>query len=84
MAIFRRPIDIREINAVESIIHDRFSTDTDTICDHVRVVYKVAIDRVDDLQARKKIMDECKIIMVYAKRMDNKLKQFHDNKDYDL
>jgi len=76
MANFRRPISAEEINTVEGEIHQMFSPDgsINTICDHIRVIYKMT----------EKIMAELKIVMIYAKRMDKKLYEAKDRSHYDF
>jgi len=84
MASFRRPIDVAEWNAVESIIHEKYSDEVDTLCDHVRVIYKIADGKMDSPRMSSTIKEECKIIMVYAKRMDKKLKALQNVEEYEL
>ena len=84
MAIFRRPIDDNERHSVEQTIHGIHSTVVDTLCDHIRVIYKTAIENIQDKEIKKTIAEECKICMIYAKRMDKKLKILQNVEDYYL
>lgn len=84
MARFRRPIDTQEWNEVESIIHEALTPSVDTLCDHVRVIYNLADGKINDPSVSSTIKDECKVIMVYAKRMDTRLKVLQNKGEYDL
>jgi hypothetical protein len=83
MAVFRKPISIDEMNQVESLIKTRYSDTEDTVCDHVREIYRLSRIGVSDIDVRNIIQSECKTVMVYAKRMDKALKKFHKG-DYSL
>ncbi len=83
MANFRRPIEPNEWQSVEETIGTFYNGRIDTLCDHVRVIYKAAND-ITDQELKDKIVNECKIIMVYAKRMDRKIQRLHGSKDYEL
>jgi len=84
MAYYRRPIEAAELQAVDNTINSIHSTKVDTLCDHVRVIFRAASLGISDDSLRNKIREECRIIMVYAKRMDSALKQYKKVNDYEL
>ena len=84
MALFIKPITREEMDLVEGIIGKKFSDKVDTICDHIRVIYKEATDSVDNIESRNIIMNECKIVMIYAKRMDGAFKKKMNVSNYEL
>jgi len=45
----------------------------DTICEHIRVIFRTAEEEIRNRRTRSRIMEECRIILVYAKRMNAKL-----------
>ena len=73
---FRRPIDDTEMRNAKDDIGGRFSTNVDTICDHIRVIYAIG-KKVSDTSLQLGIMNECLIVMIYAKRMSNKSTEFN-------
>ena len=83
MASFRRPIDEDELRRVKDDIHGKFSNTVDTICDHIREVYRAA-HKIENATIREQIENECITIMVYAKRMASKLVELNNNRGMTL
>jgi len=83
MGIVIRPIEEEEIRDIETMINKRSLADHNTVCGHIREIYQITADRVKDGEVRDFILDQCKQVMVYTKRMDNKLKQY-SNGDYEI
>ena len=80
---FRRPIDDTEMRNAKDDIGGRFSTNVDTICDHIRVIYAMG-RKVQDTSLQLGIMNECLIVMIYAKRMNAKLIEFNKGREVTL
>ena len=77
-----RPVTKREkINAEKSI--REVAGDKTTICEHVRMIFRIAEDEVGPEQVSKKIMEECRIVCSLAKRMNARLVEYHQG-DYEL
>ena len=55
----------------------------DTICEHIREIFRTAENEIGNRNARAKIIEECKIILAYAKRMNAKLME-HKQADDEL
>lgn len=83
MGILIRPVTEDEIRDIETMINKRSLADQNTVCGHIREIYQVTIDRVKEKDVRDFILNQCKEIMVYTKRMDNKLKKY-SNGDYEV
>jgi hypothetical protein len=54
-----------------------------TICDHIRKIFILAEKEMVNSPIQSKILEECLIILVYAKRMNAKLIKYHKG-DYEI
>jgi hypothetical protein len=76
MARFVTPINETELANARNEINEKISPVIDTLCSRIRVVYELG-RQVKDTDLKLGIMNECLIILVYAKRMNDKLVEYH-------
>lgn len=78
-----KPITPEELVAVEVWMKNIYS-DFDTICNRIRKVYN-SVNKIEiEENVKKSISNELKNIMIYAKRMDNKLDYYYHNNEYEI
>lgn len=82
MGIVIRPITEEEIRDIETMINKRSLADQNTVCGHIREIYQIVMNKIENKEVRDLILDQCKQVMVYTKRMDNKLKSYQG--DYEI
>jgi hypothetical protein len=54
-----------------------------TICEHIREIFRMTEKEIKESSTRSKILEECKIIFCFAKRMNAKLVEYNKG-DYEL
>jgi hypothetical protein len=79
MVVFR-PITEEEIKYIEKEILYIPTLVVETICEHIRIIYKTVDESVEDQTIKNILLNECKVTMIYAKRMSNKLQQVKESR----
>ena len=77
----RRVTKKEKIKAEKSI--REVAGDETTICQHIREIFFIAEKEMDSAKSAKKIMEECRIVFAFAKRMNSKLIEYSQG-NYEL
>ncbi len=77
-----RPVTKKEKIKAEKSIRE-VAGDKTTICEHIRMIFRIAEKEVASEKASKKIMEECRVVCALAKRMNARLVEYHQG-DYEL
>ncbi len=75
-----RPVTKKEkIRAEESI--RTVQGDPDTICEHIRIIFRTAEEEIKNRKTRGRIMRECIAVFTLAKRMNARLIEYSQRGD---
>lgn len=85
MAKFRSPITEEELTSARSILKKTgLAMGDNTICNRIYTIHKMVMKMMGDEEMKNKINLECETALIYAKRMDAKLKEYHGKGEYEL
>lgn len=84
MGRFRSPITEKEILNAREILKKTGLVEDITICNCIWRIHKAIRELMDHQELKSKIISECEVGLIYAKRMDVKLKEYHGKGEYEL